>query len=87
MRTKAVPVRIGAALAHSSGVTRGLDHASRIHPTCRFQVPKSGEPDFGAVHPLRKTRFAKKMDCRLKAGNDGGEAGAAILRPFEREPL
>ena len=71
-----------------SGVTRGLD-------------PR--------VHPLRKTRFAKKMDCigtracpssallraasrvnptcGVKPGNDGGETVAAILRPFEREPL
>ena len=31
--------------------------------------------------------FAKKMDCRVKPGNDGGEAVAGILRPFEREPL
>jgi hypothetical protein len=27
------------------------------------------------------------MDCRVKPGNDGGETVAAILRPFEREPL
>jgi hypothetical protein len=27
------------------------------------------------------------MDCRFKPGNDGGEAVAGILRPFEREPL
>ena len=39
------------------------------------------------VHPLRKTHFAKKMDCRVKPGNDGGETVADILRPFEREPL
>ena len=39
------------------------------------------------VHPLRKTRFAKKMDCRVKPSNDGGRAVAAIPRPFEREPL
>ena len=25
------------------------------------------------VHPLRKVRFAKKMDCRVKPGNDAGE--------------
>jgi hypothetical protein len=31
--------------------------------------------------------FAKKMDCRVKPGNDGGEILAAILRPVEREPL
>jgi len=49
-------------------------------------VPKSGGPDFGAVHPLRKMCFAKRMDCRVKPGNDGGETVAAILRPFEREP-
>jgi hypothetical protein len=40
-----------------------------------------------AVHPLRKTRFAKRMDCRVKPGNDGAEAVAAILRAFERELL
>ena len=39
------------------------------------------------VHLLRKTLLRKKMDCRVKPGNDGGEAVAAILRPFEREQL
>jgi len=39
------------------------------------------------VHPLRKMCFAKKMDCRVKPGNDGGETVAAILRSCEREPL
>jgi hypothetical protein len=29
----------------------------------------------------------KKMDCRVKPGNDGGETVVAILRPFERDPL
>jgi hypothetical protein len=32
-------------------------------------------------------RFAKKMDCRVKPGNDGGEDVVGILRPFERETL
>jgi len=27
------------------------------------------------------------MDCRVKPGNDGAEAVAAILRAFERELL
>jgi hypothetical protein len=27
-------------------------HASRIYPTCAFEVAKSGEPVFGAVHPF-----------------------------------
>jgi len=31
------------------------------------------------VHLLRKTLFAKKkMDCRVKPGNDGGEASVPI---------
>ena len=43
-----------------SGVTRGLDHASRIYPTCKSQVPKSGEPDFGAIHPRRKSVLQRR---------------------------
>ena len=30
-----------------ASVTRGLDHASRIYPTCALTLPKSGKPDFG----------------------------------------
>ena len=29
------------------------------------------------VHPLRKVRFARKMDCRVKPGNDAGDPVAA----------
>jgi hypothetical protein len=39
------------------------------------------------VHPFRNKFAAKKMDCRVEPGNDGGETAAAILRPFEPEPL
>jgi hypothetical protein len=40
-----------------------------------------------AVHPLRNGVFAKKMDCRVKPGNDGGQTVPTILHPFEREPI
>jgi hypothetical protein len=39
------------------------------------------------VHPLRKSVFAKKMDCRVKPGNDEGETVPTILHLFERDPL
>ena len=63
---------LGGAM-QAEAVTRGLDHASRIYPTCAFQVPKSGKPDFGAVHHSLQDSFAKRMDCRVKPGNDPGK--------------
>jgi len=36
--------------------------------TVKVPVTRGLDP---RVHPLRKTRFAKKMDCRVKPGNDG----------------
>ena len=36
------------------------------------------------VHLLRKKLFAKKMDCRVKPGNDGGKMVPAILGLFGR---
>jgi hypothetical protein len=65
-------------------VTRGLDHASRIHPTCAPKRPKSDKPDFGWSIFLRKNAFAKKMDCRVKPGNDGSgieASGKCFSRP------
>src|SRR6516225_8009698 len=41
-------------------VTRGLDHASRIYPTCAPRRPKSGKPDFEW-----SIFFARTMDCRV----------------------
>jgi hypothetical protein len=32
-------------------------------------------------------RFAKKMDCRVKPGNDEAETVPTILHSFERKPL
>jgi hypothetical protein len=52
-------------------VTRGLDHASRIYPTCALNAPKLGKPDFGWSIALRKKLFAKEMDGRVKPGHDG----------------
>ncbi len=37
-----------------SPVTRGLDHASRIYPTCAPKTTKSGKPDFGWSIIVRK---------------------------------
>src|SRR5262249_16124929 len=38
----------------STCVTRGLDHASRVYPTCALKRPKSGRPDFEWSIILRK---------------------------------
>jgi hypothetical protein len=66
-----VPLFVVEPLEHFYGVTRGLDHASRIYPTCVFEVPKSGEPDFGAVHPcFAITSYSKAMDARVKPAHD-----------------
>jgi hypothetical protein len=32
-------------------------------------------------------RFAKKMDCRVKPGNDKGKTVPIISHPFQQEPL
>src|SRR5262245_53078008 len=48
------PVRL---LGHI--VTRGIDHTSRIYPTCALKFPNSGKPEFGW-----SIIFAKKMDGR-----------------------
>jgi hypothetical protein len=34
-----------------------------------------------------KEHFAKKMDCRVKPGNDKGKTVPIISHPFQREPL
>src|SRR5438046_6373001 len=52
-------------------VTRGLDHAGRIYPTCASKCSKSGKPDFGWSIVFRKKFFRTMMDCRVKPGNDG----------------
>jgi hypothetical protein len=35
-------------------VTRGLDHATRIYPTCATKMPELGYARFRAVNLLRK---------------------------------
>jgi hypothetical protein len=72
-----VPLFVVEPLEHFYGVTRGLDHASRIYPTCVFEVPKSGEPDFGAIHLFCAIAFrssvdsySKEMDARVKPAHD-----------------
>src|SRR5262245_46540135 len=75
------PVRL---LGHI--VTRGLDHTSRIYPTCALKFPNSGKSEFGW-----SIIFAKKMDgrglsafsrvfCRAKPGHDGASCLEEILR-------
>src|SRR5216683_870301 len=40
------------------------------------------------VHLLLRIKFlAKKMDCRVKPGNDGGNRGTSVLHPFDRDLL
>ena len=69
-----------------SGVTRGLDHASRIYPTCALKHRNRVNPISDGPSASQE-RFAKKMDCRVKPGNDRGGSAPTILHPFEREPL
>ena len=74
----------GAAPAHPASELIGWSGIKAVPIRMTECLPISGvtrglDP---RVHLLRK-----KMDCRVKAGNDGGEAVAGILRPFEREPL
>src|SRR5262249_42824896 len=45
-------------------VIRGLDHASRVHPTCALKAPEIGFPRFRVVHHSSQGFFAKRMDCR-----------------------
>ena len=46
-----------------------------------FGVTRGLDP---RVHPLRKSILQKKMDCRVKPGNDGGKTVPTILHPFEQ---
>src|SRR6202022_4496193 len=39
------------------GVTRGLDHASRVYSTCELEVPKFGYTRVRVVHSLRNDFF------------------------------
>jgi hypothetical protein len=54
-------------------VTRGLDHASQIYPTCAIEVPELGFTQVRVVHPFRKILLAKKMDCRVKSVKPGND--------------
>src|SRR5947209_5649257 len=46
-------------------VTRGLDHASRVHPICALKTPEIGYTRFRVVHDSSQELFAKRMDCRV----------------------
>ena len=85
--TKAVPVRIDSTLNHflasPAGLTRGsIFFARRFCEEEDGLHRNSGLPEF-------RMRAASRVNptCGVKPGNDGGEAVAGILRPFEREPL
>jgi hypothetical protein len=54
--------------ASPAGLTTQVGFIRLAH----LKRPKSGKPDFGWSIVLRKTFFAKRMDCRVKPGNDGG---------------
>jgi hypothetical protein len=65
------------------GVTRGLDHrksdVSDLRPS---KVSELGNTRVLMVHLLRIKVLAKKMDCRVKPGNDGGNRGTSAPHPF-----
>jgi hypothetical protein len=62
-------------------------HASRIYPTCAFEVSKSGEPDFGAVHPcFAITSYSKAMDARVKPAHDSLRDSAEVEKLRSSEP-
>jgi hypothetical protein len=86
MYAKAIPVRIGSALTHSLPSPAGLTTQVGFIRLAHERNPNSGEPEFGGPSASQE-HFAKKMDCRVKPGNDGGETAATILHPFERDPL
>jgi hypothetical protein len=50
----------------------GLHRNSGLSEFRIYLRRKSGEPEFGGPSASQE-RFAKKMDCRVKPGNDGGE--------------
>src|SRR4051812_45627448 len=78
--------RTSAAQSHGIRAPRRprLSHAAPgFFSSCDGAYPFSGvtrglDP---RVHPLRKSVFAKKMDCRVKPGNDEGEIVPTILCP------
>jgi hypothetical protein len=48
-------------------VTRGLDHASRIYPTCASKMPEIGSTRFRVVHLLRKN-FLRRDGLHRNSG-------------------
>jgi len=88
MSTNAWPGRIDPVLAPPRGVTRGLDHrksdVSDLRPS---KGPELGNTRVLVVHLLRIKVLAKRMDCRVKPGNDGGNRGTSVLHPFDRDLL
>jgi hypothetical protein len=58
---------LAAAQLSPAGLTTQVGFIRPAHLKC----PKSGKPDFGRSIILRKKLSAKKMDCRVKPGNDG----------------
>jgi hypothetical protein len=58
---------LAAAQPSPAGLTTQVGFIRLAH----LKRPKSGKPDFGWSIILRKKLSAKKMDCRVKPGNDG----------------
>ena len=63
-------------LASPAGLTTQVGFIRLAHE----RNPNSGEPEFGGPSPSQE-RFAKKMDCRVKPGNDGGAMSSSRPRP------
>jgi len=87
------PVAISSPTAND-GCTRGndfYDSGTARHHACAPPLGIHSDAlllvwvELAAI--LRKSAFAKKMDCRVKPGNDEGEIVPTILHRFEREPL
>jgi hypothetical protein len=78
--------RIGEGLTYSLVSPAGLTTQVGFIRLAHERNPNSGEPEFGGPS-TSKNIFAKKMDCRVKPGNDGAETVSTILHPFDQELL
>jgi hypothetical protein len=59
-----IPAPIHLLSTASLPVTRGLDHASRIYPTCALKALELGYTEFGWSILFVRT-LCEGMDCRV----------------------
>src|SRR5262249_13991579 len=60
-------------------VIAGLGPPSRVNPTAgALYCATRASPSCGAIHPVRKKVFTKRMDPRVKPAGDGSLRGARL---------